>query len=80
MGFILLKYTPEQINQVQMLSTTEGFCQAFDQNLPVSKTFLEAYEVTERAHEDLFGRRKYAEYSIFCRARRNVLDDHRKKE
>jgi hypothetical protein len=74
MGFILMKFEPEQLKQVQQLSTTEGFCEAFAQNLTVSRTFTEAYEITETAHEELFGRRKYSEYSTFCRAHRKIRE------
>lgn len=73
MGFITITLKPEEVQYIRQLSTTEGFCEAFNQNLPTSKTFLEAYEVTERAHEDLFGRRKYSEYVSFCRARSKTL-------
>jgi hypothetical protein len=68
-GFILVKFSPEQINQVRSLSTTEGFCEAFEQNLKATGTasapFSAAYELTERAHEDLFGKRKYSCYASF---------------
>lgn len=69
MGFILVKFTPEQLSQVRQLSTTDGFVEAFHQNLPTSKTFLEAYEVTEIAHEELFGKRKYSCYQSFATVR-----------
>jgi hypothetical protein len=65
MGFILVEFSPEQLKQVRQLSTTEGFAEAFHQNLATSKTFIEAYEVTERAHECLFGERKYSCYQSF---------------
>ena len=72
MAFILVQFSPEQLEQVRILSTTEGFCRAFEENLTVSKTFTEAYEMTEISHEELFGRRKYSEYSSFCHNRKKV--------
>jgi hypothetical protein len=65
MGFILLKFTPEQLAQVQQLSTTTGFADAFHSNVPQSRTFREAYEVTESTHEEVFGRRKFSCYQSF---------------
>lgn len=66
MGFILLKFSPEQLHQVKMLSTTEGFVEAFQKNAADCKTFFEAYEITESQHEELFGRRRYASYTSFA--------------
>lgn len=73
-GVIVVKFTEEQLNQVRQFSTTEGFCKAFDSNLIVSKTFNEAYELTESNHEDIFGRRKYSCYQAFYHARKNTLE------
>lgn len=64
-GFILVRFTREQLDQVRCLSTTEGFCQAFEKNLRVTRTFTEAYEITEASHEQLFGRRRYSCYESF---------------
>lgn len=66
MGFLLVQFSPEQLSQVRQLSTTEGFVEAFQQNIADCKTFFEAYEVTERAHESLFGKRKYSCYHSFA--------------
>lgn len=65
MSFILIKFTPEQLNMTRQLSTTEGFCQLFEQNLKTTKTLMRAYELTEEAHQDLFGRRRYSGYHSF---------------
>lgn len=70
MGFILVQFTPEQLQQVRQLSTTAGFVEAFQQNIRDCRTFYEAYEVTESQHEELFGRRKYSCYASFA-ANRN---------
>lgn len=69
MGFILVQFAPEQLAQVRQLSTTEGFIEAFHQNLSVDKTFIESYEITEMAHEGVFGRRKYSCYNSFSTVR-----------
>jgi hypothetical protein len=72
MGFILINFSQEQIDLVRNISTTEGFCKMFEENLPVSKTFIEAYEVTERTHEHIFGKRKYSCYSSFSVCRKKI--------
>ena len=72
MGFILVQFTPQQLEQVRNLSTTEGFCQAFEQNLQDFPTFTEAYEFTESQHEQLFGKRKYSGYVSFSTCRKKV--------
>ena len=68
-GFILVKFSREQLDQVRILSTTAGFCQAFEMNLKATRSstapFKAAYELTEQAHENLFGRRRYTSYSSF---------------
>lgn len=75
-GFILVRFSPEQLDQVRTLSTTEGFCRAFEMNLRATSSstapFMDAYEMTERAHEAIFGRRKYSEYKSFENQKRRL--------
>ncbi len=73
MGFILVQFTPEQLAQVRQLSTTEGFVEAFQQNIRDCRTFYEAYEVTESQHEELFGKRKYSCYQSFSVCRKSKV-------
>lgn len=78
MGFILINFSQEQLNLVRNLSTTEGFCKMFEDNLPeaakqnTTKTFAEAYEITERTHEQIFGERKYSSYKSFATCRKKL--------
>lgn len=62
----MVEFTPEQIKQVRFLSTTEGFVEAFEANLSECRTNSMAYELVEREHEHLFGRRKYSCYYSFA--------------
>jgi len=64
-GFILIKISPEALAQIRQLSTTEGFAEAFHLNASISRTNMEAYELTERSHEEVFGRRKFSCYQSF---------------
>jgi hypothetical protein len=59
---------------MHQLSTTEGFVEAFQQNINDCETFFEAYEVTESQHEALFGRRKYSCYHSFATHRPKPKD------
>jgi hypothetical protein len=72
MGFILIEFSKEQLNLIRTISTTEGFVKMFEDNLPVSKTFSNAYEMTERTHEDIFGERKYSSYKSFSTCRKKI--------
>lgn len=65
MSFILIKFTPEQLTLTRQLSTTEGFCQLFEENLATTRTVMRAYRLTEEVHEDLFGKTKYSSYDSF---------------
>lgn len=75
MGFILLKFSPEQLAQVRQLSTTEGFVEAFQQNIRECRSFYEAYELTESQHEHLFGARRYSCYASFATNRNRKPKD-----
>lgn len=79
MGFILVKFTPEQISQVRQLSTTNGFVEAFQQNIAECRTFYQAYELTETQHEAIFGRRKFSSYHSFSVCRRHARSRHQGK-
>lgn len=54
-------------------ATVASFLAVWKHELRKSKTVREAYERTEDRHEVLYGRRRFAEFSSFARARRNYL-------
>jgi hypothetical protein len=41
------------------------FRELYEQNLPLSKTYKEAYEKAEKKHEELTGQRMYADHASF---------------
>lgn len=53
--------------------TTEGFMKRFEELLPHCKTYLEAYQQTEREHQTLFGRGRYKTYDAFRQVRKSLL-------
>ena len=66
MGLLIVQLNSEQKTLVQKLHSQRGFVEVFEENLKDSPTFTEAYERTERIHEDLFGERRYSCYQSFC--------------
>lgn len=43
----------------------EDFIRIYEQNLPVSRTYKEAYEKAEKKHEELCGGRMYSDHNTF---------------
>ena len=58
--------------KILALLSPNGFDERFWKNSKDSKTYLEAYEKTEKEFENHFGKRKYSDYNSFrnCRDRR----------
>jgi hypothetical protein len=51
-------------------ATFESFLSSWSDHLSTSPTVREAYERTEDDHLEIYGRRRFAEFSSFARARR----------
>lgn len=56
------------------LITPMGFIQEFFNNLPVSKTYKEAYELAELKHVRKYGFRKYKNYNSFQTNKKRILN------
>jgi hypothetical protein len=50
--------------------SAESFEELFFKQVKQTKTYLEAYENTEKIHEEYFGRRRFSCYENFSRARK----------
>ena len=55
----------QEINLIRQLSTVEGFIERYFHNLGMCETQLDAYELTEKEHEQMFERRRYTCYDSF---------------
>lgn len=53
--------------------TTDGFMQRFEELLPESKTYLDAYQRTEAEHMILFKRVRYKSYDAFRMTRKQLI-------
>jgi hypothetical protein len=60
-------------NHIPTQWTTEGFMQRFEELLPNSRTYLEAYAATENEHLQACGRERYKSYDAFRQVRKGVL-------
>lgn len=49
--------------------TDSGFNELFEKYIPLTKTYREAYELAEIAHETLHVSRRYSDYKSFERVR-----------
>lgn len=54
-------------------ATFDSFLERWKELIPISPTIREAYERTEDEHLEIYGCRRFAEFSSFARARRNHL-------
>lgn len=54
-----------QISRIVLLTTKSGFFKAYEENVPKSRTYLEAYELTEQEYESIFDCRRYSSYDSF---------------
>lgn len=64
---------PTTTSHIPTQWTTEGFMQRFEELLPDSRTYLEAYNATEKEHKGACGSERYRNYESFRQARRNAL-------
>jgi hypothetical protein len=51
--------------KIKRFSTTSGFIAEYFANLKVTKTQMDAYEMTEKEFLRIFGRRKYKNFDSF---------------
>lgn len=59
-------------------ATVSSFLEVWKDELRQASTVREAYERTEDRHEAAYGRRRFSEFSSFCRARRNFAARHQR--
>lgn len=52
-------------SSMRLQAETGDFIRVFEENLSKSPTQQQAYENTEKIHEELTGHRKYHDYSTF---------------
>jgi hypothetical protein len=57
-------------------ATVASFLEVWKAELRHATTVREAYERAEDRHERAYGRRRFSEFSSFCRARRNFATRH----
>jgi len=57
----------------QKLLTAKGFDAEFFSNLGKAKTQIEAYELTEKKYNSLFGKNRYSSFDSYRKARDNRL-------
>ena len=71
-----MKIKPE----ILALLSPSGFEKRFHKNTQISKTYKDAYELTEQEYESNFGKRKYSSYDSFrvTKNRRNSKKDSNK--
>jgi len=55
------------------LMTFDTFNKTFESNLTNSQTYTEAYELTEKSHYEITGRRRYSCYNSFRNIRQKKL-------
>lgn len=68
-----LGYKLKPMTHIPSQWTTDGFMQRYEQLLPTSRTYLEAYSLAEREHLEAFGRERYKSYDAFRQSRKNKL-------
>ena len=51
--------------EILALLSSNGFESRFHKNCKLSKTYEDAYELTEKEYESHFGNRRYASYDSF---------------
>ena len=61
--------------EILVLLSARGFQEKFHSNCKITKTYIKAYEETEKEYESYFGKRKYSSYDSF----RVVMNRKRKK-
>ena len=71
-----MKLKPE----ILALLSPSGFEKRFHRNYKISKTYEDAYELTEQEYESNFSKRKYSSYDSFrvTKNRRNRKKDENK--
>ena len=71
-----MKLKPE----ILALLSPSGFEKRFHQNHKISKTYKDAYELTEQEYESNFSKRKYSSYDSFrvTKNRKNRKKDKNK--
>lgn len=64
---------PADFELIKQLSTVEGFIERYFYNLRFVQTQKAAYTLTEKEHESLFSRRRYADFESFRQVKTRKL-------